>query len=320
MKIEKFLDIVNKLNSTDANAAQAASDDFPVLAVGNPTSQDIIGLKVIKYGRMGNNFMQIVNAVHLAKLLKLEYVWAPQLQLSNGVTSVKSGAVEIFSQEMTPPDGLFVTGTFFKLPIPSEMRPNNALRRDLALECILPFLDIDETEGEGRDTEIVVHFRSGDIFSPNPHPNYVQPPLAYYTKIISAGVEENYIDHVHVVAEDDANPCVGALRNWLTQKGIASSYQSSTLKADVSRLRMAKNVVYGTGTFGFGISLISLPIHRIFLFGHTGWYGNLPHVGKAKIYSAGDDYIQPGSWRNTAEQRRLMIDYPPEGIREVNKY
>ena len=54
---------------------------------------------------------------------------------------------------------------------------------------------------------LYIHIRSGDCFDPTiAHSYYVPPPLIYYEKII-----ENY-EKVHIVYEDENNPCVNILK------------------------------------------------------------------------------------------------------------
>lgn len=58
------------------------------------------------------------------------------------------------------------------------------------------------------DDDLVIHLRSGDIFSLRPHYAYIQPPLSFYIEII----ENSKWNKIYVITEKDDSPIYKKLR------------------------------------------------------------------------------------------------------------
>ena len=88
--------------------------------------------------------------------------------------------------------------------------------------------------------DLIIHFRSSDIFqfrnTPNHAPDYSQPPLCFYEKILN-----NYnFDKIYIISEDNIyNPIIKVLQN----KYPKIIYNKNTLEIDLSYLVRGYNIV-----------------------------------------------------------------------------
>jgi hypothetical protein len=168
-------------------------------------------------------------------------------------------------------------------------------------------------EPPGAD-EVVIHLRAGDIFGPAPHPNYGQPPLAYYQSVV-ASLRAEGIGRVCLVYEDRGNPVIAALEEWLAAEGLPCRHQSGRVEEDIAFLMAARHLVFGSGSFGHGICLLAGQIASVHAFDRMGLYEGLPNIGRLRLaHDAGGGYIPDWGWTNAPEQRQLMIDYPASAI------
>lgn len=318
----------------DFRLADPRYGDYRIVQVGNAGSRTdrIIGLKVRRFGRMGNNFIQTVNAIFLARRMGLSYVHAPKFGLEGTSKIVTDGTITLIPADEDPPAGLYLEGPFyFRTTFGSDVFKDFS-NTDIYAEAqrfIVPAVGLPPTRHDldpERARELAVHVRSGDIFSEKPHPQYVQPPLSFYTAIVDGLLKEDLIDKVCIVAEDRANPCIDALENYLNGNGIPVRMQSGSLLEDVTYLRGARHSVFGLGSFGYGICLLSGPVETLHVFDASAFsgrsdyadlpsYDGLPNVRKlTAVVTKKGGYISPTGWKNTPEQRQLMLDYPAEDL------
>jgi hypothetical protein len=172
---------------------------------------------------------------------------------------------------------------------------------------------------DDQDDTIGLHFRSGDIFSKYPHPGYVQPPLSYYQACL-----EHHLNHfpaakVILMFECEANPCVQAMARSLERLGISYSIQSSDLLSDLARLFGLRTVAWGVGTFGAAVTYLSSNIRRCYCF-ENGLRSRTSlklkqvcrvlDIDVIRVFNGGAGYIAPAGWKNTSEQRELLLNYP----------
>jgi len=239
-------------------------------------------------GRFGNNILQLIRAIYYAECNQHSNIkFIPHPLLNTTVLNIGTN-----NNPSTK------TNTFFNLkqlglkdPSPKIMR--NIFRKHVKPICKLNF-------DKPASNHLFIHIRGGDIFSNNPHPAYVQPPLSYYNKIIKE------YNSVTVVSEDKRNPCI----NELLRKSNCN-YVSDSLKNDLELLLSAKYLVIGFGTFGFLIYLMSSNIKNLYVPSY--FLDELPEGewGKDIILHKNDlpNYIKVGEWKNSEKQRNLMINY-----------
>ncbi len=244
------------------------------------------------YGRLGNNIRQVVNALSYA--------------LANGDSEVRIPPHTFFRRTALstgvagPAARASVCDTFF------------AARVEAAPEC-LPivrgaFSPVAAAPVHGLATDdLVIHIRAGDIFGPRPHPLYVQPPLAFYRAIVGSG---GRWASVRIVAEDDKNPCVGALLALYPQ----IAWEKQALEKDVDLILSARTLVSSFGTFVAELVKFNPVVDVVYDVSYAAetYFHDRPI--ERKTLDLGEYRAKMGDWENTREQRNLMLGWEfPEG-------
>ena len=261
-------------------------------------------------GRVGNNIQQVANCIMLAEDRRHTF----EQRLDHEIIG-KFGFN--FGE-----DGQHVEGKFYNWE-PIVHCDNGTLEganeigisrdhvyanvRRICKNFIYPHLKVPEMEPLDDDT-LVVHIRGGDIIEreyEKPH-NYVQNPLSYYLALI-----EDFKNVIMVVEPNSNNPVVPELRKIERLK-----FQSLSVAEDYATLLAAKNLATsGVGTFGVSAALCSQNIKNLF----TSNAYLTEHLNCSMLYDTDvtvyevelKDYIPvyPCSWKNDAEQRKLMLEY-----------
>jgi hypothetical protein len=265
-------------------------------------------LKISKFTQLGNSLVQLSNAVNIGIHTKSK-VTMPSIGTSTETLDFLSGVPD-FDFRTSDSCGIDLESKFY---FPNECFGydlTNKERLRILKDFVFPHLPIVDSDGITEDT-LVIHIRSGDIFEGWIHQNYVQPPLSYYKKII----EETKPSNILIVTQSDRkNPCIDSLLPLYPNTKI----QCGTLQQDVSAILNARKLVIGFGTFGWMLSMISDRIHTL----HcptictdllSSFYSTPPFEINRYIYK---DYIKIGDWKNTKEQRELMLIHPEEKVGE----
>lgn len=167
------------------------------------------------------------------------------------------------------------------------------------------------------DDQLVIHIRSGDVFKVRPHPNYAQPPLSFYTRVIEELRAAGEINSVCLVFENTKNPCIAALCDYLDRTGMPYCTQSATFAEDGAVIFGARRVAFGVGTFALGMAATSTRLREVYAFRQKD-LDVFPAHEQVWLVEAGDDYIPRGGWTGSPEQLAIMISYPAEKL-EVRK-
>lgn len=254
------------------------------------------------YGRNGNNIMQIINAIFYAQIYRHTALEFPSHEL------LENTKITIDPPTFLPCQEKIVEGIFFHLEHEHKLSLRDPfIRKNIFLKYIKPIFKIKPIYRRGSIyNTLFIHVRSGDLFEPNPHSGYVQPPLSYYTKVI--GEYENVV----AVCEDDRNPCVSHLKNY-----PHVTYESNDLQTDLSIMCGIQHFMMGLGIFGMLVywmneHLETLYIPRFMVEKQLGLNPDLPINWGPNINVHIIDlpnYIPCGSWINSPEQRKFMIDY-----------
>lgn len=246
------------------------------------------------FGRLGNNILQLIRAIHYAVLNNHNSI---QFQKHSLLTSNI-----ITLENIENSDKSTINDTFFSLKKYNITDPEPYVMKEYFQKYIKSIFKI-QTENNNDVTDdktIHIHFRGGDIFSSNPHKAYVQPPLSYYKDII------NEYDSIKLVCEDKKNPCINEL---LKQENV--EYISNTLENDLSILSSVSNLVIGFGTFGFLLYLMNPKLKNLFVPDFfvnelpKGSWGNDIKVHIIEL----PNYIKVNEWKNSNEQRKMMLEY-----------
>ncbi len=282
----------------------------------------LIGVKVVYIGRLGNQLIQLINATLIARRLGLKYLVVRDGGLIRLPAAFQSNGVSYISDIFHAPEhGGYLKGNFFFTNDLSKLLGNSTdeERYRIVQDIIRPrmmqqFATLPDVK---YDDELTVHFRSGDVFNDPSHAGYTQPPLSFYTIIARHLLREGRISRVRLVFEDRGNPCVDAFIAFTQSMGITCRLQSGSLAEDLTALIDARHVVFGYGTFGVAACLLSHRIETLFLFESmkTREYVGIPSVGRTiLVRDRAGQYTQPGDWRQSPEQRQLMLDYPESAL------
>jgi hypothetical protein len=287
---------------------------------------ELIGLRLTPIGRLGNQMLQIINAVAMARRHHIRYVEIVNGGLINLRENIEhDGIVFLPTGAPQPEPGAFLTGSFF---FRNELSPllDRVPRSEsyqIIQEIVAPrFMEKLPLEGDEKyRDELTIHFRAGDIFAdPSSAAGYTQPPVAFYTLLVRHCMDQGDVKRVRLVFENRGNPCIEALIKFLEAKEIPHRTQSGTLPEDLAALVDSRFLVFGFGSFGLAVVMMSKYTEKVFCFeglGEAGYIG-IPSIGKVVLVrDKGKKYIKPGQWQNTPAQIQLMLDYPEENLEIV---
>lgn len=243
------------------------------------------------YGGIGNNIQQISNSIYYCEINKLNFSSPPH-------NFIEPFSINFGKENNVSSRFYFYSGK--ERDFDCDIQDLNNNRQRIIQQYIVPNLKR-ELIPEVNKESLVIHIRSGDVFCDSPHPNYVQNPLSFFTKII-----RKYKD-VIVVTSDSKNPVVDKI---LQNDNIR--LQTNSVAQDFLTLMEAKNLVTsGVGTFSIAAALCSSKLENfycsnLFLPEHLNYTMLKTVVPKVtKI----ENYIKIGHWKNTKEQRKMMEDF-----------
>jgi hypothetical protein len=244
------------------------------------------------YGRLGNNVLQIGNALVVA-------------YLNRSVFSCPSHDLfPAFSAPFgyTPAS----TGNFFHIDLNTYGGAEKfmALRSHLLQKYLLPKLNLPEL-GEYLSNLIlngalVAHARGGDTFNANPHAAYIPHPLDYYLHLAKSH------EKVILVYEDETNPVVDALsRNsqfYLTNNDVLTDFAIFTKAKSVA--------VGGFGTFVPAACLLNINLSKIYFSNVAPLHEYLADRDQyEKVCLNLPGYIDENKWAADNAQKNLMLNY-----------
>jgi hypothetical protein len=249
------------------------------------------------YGRLGNNIQQCAVGIMAAELIggtfeSINHDTIDTINVSFGDNS-QDALSKFFYWE----------GSNKEIDIDSEYVRKNIRR--ICKNHISKRLKIPKQELFS-DNTIVIHVRSGDIFSiehKDGH-NYVPNPLDYYESLI-----DKFDQAIIVTENDNHNPIVEILKN--NSKVII---QSSSIENDFATLMSAKNLASsGVGTFCVAAALCSNNIRNFYctdlmLTEHLN-YSMIVNTDIEVFVCNLKNYIPIGEWKNTNEQRKFILEY-----------
>jgi hypothetical protein len=284
----------------------------------------LIGVKLTRFGRLGNQIEALVNASVVARHLSLKYVVVRNqgglIRLSESFQD--DGISYVSDVSDVPEPGALLAGNFFFRDhlAPAVNAVSDAERHRVALDVIRPRLmrPLPVAGDVKLDAELTIHFRAGDIFnSPADALGYTQPPLSFYTLLVRHLLDRKRIARVRLVFEDYRNPCIERLIAFLREEAIPYRIQSGTLEEDLAALMDAPLLVFGFGSFGTGVCMLSSAVDTVFCM--EGFndrdYARIPSVRRVvRVRDRDAGYTRVGAWRGTQEQFDLMLDYPESAL------
>lgn len=252
------------------------------------------------YGRLGNNIIQIINAIYYAEKNNHKCVKIPLHNI------FKKNSIDVDIGDNIENTSNFSNRFFFLKELKIyDLEPY--MMKKIFNTYIKPIMNIEFIDNYDKENTIYFHFRGGDIFTYNKgQPEYTQPPLIFYKNII-----KNY-EKVVLVCEDKSNPCINELLKLDNVK-----YEHNNIQKDLSIFSNASNLGLCFGTFSFLAYLISDNLKNLyipdFFTQHFSIIGILPNG------SWGDDlnvhivdlpnYIKVGKWKYNDETKKIMLEY-----------
>jgi hypothetical protein len=215
------------------------------------------------YGRLGNNIIQIINGIYLARKhnLKFEYPHHPIIQkkVFNYRNENTNNDINLF-------DRYYDIDNEYLKEYPSKEDVHNIIKNDM-----ISLINYNPQNIELTDNDLVIHIRSGDVYYKigqnfnttkqldmvyKTKDMYSQPPLSFYEKIID---ETNY-DRYFLVAENNMCPIIDILLKKYPKiiPIMNNSYQklfhiNEQLINDLYYLMEAKNLVLSNSSIVYTI-------------------------------------------------------------------
>lgn len=289
------------------------------------------------YERFGNNFMQVKNALkyaiccrgkleiknknknmphlpsHLDFSIKIAYSngdsYKPPSNCSNGA----SGTFFLAIKDFRPPECSYDEYSALQYYIFANEMPYGCVNSHIKCASDL-------------EKALVVHLRSGDIFSSTPQSPihmYRQPPLAYYRAVFQSRKWERIIVVTSVERRREYNPVweylldKGNAREMIGRNETTISFVLSTsLRDDLRTLWCARTFLASSSTLSYMI-IQSGPFLREFygvtgsIFGRCSTYGARVSAHRLVCHET----ALPGyefrsfNWSNADWQREAMISY-----------
>jgi hypothetical protein len=267
-----------------------------LLEVCGNTTCDPKALIIKRYFRFGNNFRQLLNALHYAQVLNLSIISVPSGFIFLNSSFTTTAGVRILVGEV-PDNEIAVQAQFYFTNASHHacFREGDLfLASTFRAQVLRSF-----PKSLANESRLYEHMRSADVFRLwRPHPWYGQPPCNYYIEAV--GLDGSAYSEVQIIAEDGRNPCVSVL----IERGAKHTQQAFV--DDLGAMLWASKLVLGRGTLGPTVLYLSQVAKRYYTFDDDAL--NLPY-GRHIDCEATSEYAEAilgTSWKNSARQRHIM--------------
>ena len=265
---------------------------------------------VDKSFNFGNSLVLLNNLIYYCEILNIKnlylnsnYKWPISQNISYGkmnISLISKKSINLNKDNIIIFDKKL---TYFQKVFKPEIRINilkNEIKR------YLPTIKINEDD-------LYIHIRGGDIFDykAKGNINYAQPPLCLYTKVITKFKFRN----IFILSMDNSNPIIKLLINEFPQ--IILTHNS--IEIDISILLNAFNLIGSMSSFLTSIIILNENLKNFFEYDNYSLSQKYLHLHH-DIYKYKINYsiykIKPSTkylkemfpWKNTKEQRKLMIN------------
>lgn len=268
-------------------------------------------LKINKwFGRLGNNIIQIKNAIQIGLYYNYKTITIPYSVFFN--TTIINISDENNKSNINNNDETIITDEnnfFYETKIKNINIELFKLNID---KTIIILKKIFKISGKLKlnDNDIVIHIRGGDIFTNNPHPLYIMPPLSYYTTILN----NNNFNKIYLIAEDTFNPVIHKLIQLYPNIVFKLINIQNDIENDIELLLSCNNVIESFGSFTKCLLLLSENIENVYKPSYQSTFLIESKKYNNKIIKINDidldDYRKKMfPWKHTKEQLNLMINY-----------
>ncbi len=288
----------------------------------------IDALEIVKTCRFGNSIQQLINVFYFCLKNNICKIYTREdfPYINSEVKISQNEEIELLVQEKPAIAEVVLSGHFFP-PKQLKCTYNSDEYVKIFDKYILPKIKLPVSPITVSDTDLVIHFRSGDIFAKSsPHPWYGQPPLSFYQKVI----EQEKPDRCILVFEDRGNVCIEQVEIFLTNKAIPFICQSSHVYSDIACLKSSVNLILARGSFGNAISLLTNRLKKVYFFEDLYNFevallsgAEVALLRGAKVFRVCDKTGEFKSkvltnWQNTEEQKELMLNYDVSNLEMQN--
>lgn len=253
------------------------------------------------YGRLGNNIQQISNGIYFCRKNGIHFTSPdhPMIEAidlnfgSNQYKIPKTSNNWFYHFEKEHSD--------FDVDIDEV----NLLRKNICEDYIYPKLKIDHSKLNDPlpDDVLVVHIRSGDLYThfPNTHP---QNPLSYYLKLYQL-----FGGKVIFIAEDDKNPIVQVLQQYNLDIRIWGIEDTYTLL-----LRTRNLATSGAGSFAISSAFCSKNLKNFYCTDLYIDHSLNPMMLKEQLNVfiaaiSGNKYFKVGEWNSAKDNIEKILNY-----------
>lgn len=258
------------------------------------------------FGRFGNNIQQISNAIYYCEKYKIHFDMASHPLIDDII--LPFGETKMPGNENQWSYFYFMEGEECNFPN-ENLDVLNFQRKLICEKYIYPKLKIDHTKVEDIFDGLVIHLRSGDVFT-NPHPSYVQNPLMYYTEIL----KKYYVGKTIAIAEDNSHPFISLFEKLKIP--VLQLSEKDSIEVLLSAEAIATS---GTGSFAIAAALCSKNIKKLFCTNIWLDESLNPTMLKNHIDVLCMDidsykYISKGDWKITNETMHKMLSHTEDTI------
>jgi len=251
------------------------------------------------YGRLGNNITQIINAIYFAEYFKIDKIMFPR---HNNFNTYQIDLKKYINEKKN--DKLYQHDFFSRKKICESYNICESIFDDVNVKVgdILKKIFIFKSENlDLNNDDLVIHIRSGDVYSKSPHPGWVQPPLTFYEKIIDSKPWKR----IFLICEDNKSPIIQPL--LIKYNFIHFKLQS--LAEDINYILQCKNICFGMGSFVPTLLIMNDHLNTIYYPSYC--YRYVLELVSYKVKKEYDlpNYIKKGEWKNTDKQILFMLNY-----------
>ena len=265
---------------------------------------------VDKSFHFGNSLVLLNNLIYYCEILNIKsiylnsnYKWPISQNISYGKMNISIISTKIINLN---DDNIIIFDRkliYFQKVFKPEIRIN-ILKSEIKRN--LPEIKINEND-------LYIHIRGGDIFAykAKGNINYAQPPLCFYIKVISKFKFKN----IFILSVDKSNPIIKLLISEFPQIFLTHN----PIENDISLLLNAFNLIGSMSSFLTTIIILNENLRNFFEYDNYSLSQKYLHLHH-DIYKYKINYsiykIKPSTkylkemfpWKNTKEQRKLMIN------------
>jgi hypothetical protein len=251
------------------------------------------------FGRLGNNIQQISNAIYFCRKNGISFS-SPESVYLNAI-NYNFGSNQFKIKEDSHNWFYFYNGPDVDFDV--DIDDLNSQRKSICEEYVLPALKINHADLSTPIEDLVIHIRSGDIYSRWPA-THTQNPLAYYIQLYLM-----FNGKVIIVAEDIHNPIVEFLDGICSDIRILDEMESFTL------LLRAKNLATsGAGSFAISSAFCSLNLENLYCTDLYLENSLNPTMLKEQLNVlmadvSGNKYFKVGEWNTAQHDISKILNY-----------